>query len=356
MDKSKKGFGGQWVDIFKVGTHTDDAGAEHVIGMKFLEQVVSNFDLQLHEPPATIGHPKSNAPAYGWVCDLRATDAGILQAQFCDVEPQFEEMVRQGRFKKRSSAFYLDPRIAPNKRVPALNHVAFLGARTPAVKGLKEIDFSEGEAITFDNINFSEGESMDEEKVKSTVAESIKEYFKNLFGGSKETDTQANFSEADVKRIAEDAVKTATASFTEENKALKTLVEDLAKQVSQQSGVMTHAEIVAFCESLGKANFPPAFNSMGVIEFMETLAAIPGDVKVSIISFEEKDGQKKEIKTESAPLTWFKNFLKGIGPVIQFGEQFGKLSGNAETPVDTAGLEKMREGMGITKKSEGGAK
>jgi hypothetical protein len=354
MDKTKKGFSGQWVDLLSTGTHTDDAGNKHIIDANFLEAIAGNLQPDLHEPPAVIGHPEKDAPAYGWVCDLQV-DGQLLQAQFCDVDPTFAEMVRKGYFKKRSVRLYMNEEDAPGGKAPALRHVGFLGAQPPAVKGLRNIHFNEGESITFEFTNFSEGEGMDDEKVKSTIVESIKEYFTKLFAGSKDA-TQPSFAEADVKRIAEEAVKAATASFTEENKTLKAQVEELSKQVANQSGVTTRAEIVSFCESLGKAKFPPAFKNMGVVEFMETLAAVPGDVRVSVISFEEKDGSKKEIKTESAPLTWFKNFLTGIGPIVQFGEQFGTLRGDAEIPTDTAGLDKMREGMGLTKKSEGGAK
>lgn len=331
----------------------DDTGKKHEIDISFLEQVVANFIPEEHEPPATIGHPQSNAPAYGWACALRI-EGDRLQSQFCEVDPAFEQLVREGKFKKRSAAFYMDTRTAPGGRVPALRHVGFLGAQPPAVKGLREIHFNEGEAVTFADINFSEGESMDEEKVKTTVQESIKEFFKNLFGGSKDDGAQASFSESDVKRMVTEAVTAATTPLTEANKTLATQVETLAQQVSTHSGVSTRSEIVAFCESLGKAKFPPAFKAMGVIEFMEKLATVPDDVKVSVISFEEKDGTKKEIKTESTLLSYFKEFLKGIGPIIQFGEQFGTLSGSGEIPTDPDDLKKLRVGAGI--KGEGGQK
>jgi hypothetical protein len=353
MDKSNKGFAGKWVDIFSTGTHTDDKGNSHVIDVSFLESVAGNLNPALHEPPAVIGHPDTDAPAYGWVDGLRV-DGDLLQAQFYDVDPDFEEIVRKGRYKKRSASFYLDATLAPGGRVPSLRHVGFLGAKPPAVKGLRNVDFNEGEAITFEDINFSEGESMtDDEKVKTTVRESIAEFFKDLF--SSKDKTPANFSEADVKRIAAEAAQAETASFAEENKTLKAQLEELKTQVATQSGVTTRGQIVAFCESLGKSKFPPAFMNLGAVEFMERLATLPGDVKVSVVSFEETAGTKKEIKTESTLLKWFQDFLTNIGPVVQFGEQFSNLSGNAETPTDPDDVNKVKKGMGITQ-TEGGAK
>lgn len=353
MDKSKKGFAGKWIDIISTGTHTDDKGNKRVIDASFLEQVVGNLQLDLHEPPAVIGHPKTDAPAYAWVCGLRV-EGDLLQGQFCDSDPNFEEMVRNGRFKKRSASFYLHAPDVPGGRVPALRHVGFLGAQPPAVKGLRNVEFNEGEAVTFADINFSEGEGMDEEKVKSTVREQLVEFLKNwnLFGSKDETE-KGSFSEADVKRIAEEAVTRATASFTEENKKLATALEEIKGQVSHQSGVTTRADIISFCEGLGKAKFPPAFKELGVIEFMEKLATVPDDVKVTVINFEEKDGTRKEIKTERTLLAHFKDFLTGIGPVVQFGEHFGNLQGTGDVPTDPEDLEKLRKGVGTT---EGGAK
>src|SRR5205085_325301 len=141
------------IDIFTIGTHTDDKGSEHVIGAAFLEQTAANFKPDVHEPPVVIGHPRTDAPAFGWTCGLRV-EGDTLQAQFCDVDPKFEELVIDGKFKKRSASFYLDAAKAPGGRVPQLRHVGFLGAQPPAVKGLREIRFHEGEAVNFEDITF----------------------------------------------------------------------------------------------------------------------------------------------------------------------------------------------------------
>lgn len=351
MGKAKTGFGGKWVDIFSTGTHTDDKGNIHVIDASFLEKVAGNLNPDLHEPPAVIGHPQTDGPAYGWVCELRV-DGEKLQAQFSDVDPAFEEIVREGRFKKRSASFYLNAPDAPGGRVPALRHVGFLGAKPPAVKGLRNVDFNEGEAVTFEGINFSEGESMDDEKVKTTVRESIAEFFKDLFGSKDKAPAQ--FSEAEFNERVAKAVKTVEQKFDGKIAELETANETLRQAVAGQSGVTTRAEIVAFCESLGKSRFPPAFRNLGVVEFMEQLAALPADVKVSVVSFEESDGAKKEIKTESTALAWFKQFLTSIGPVVQFGEQFGELRGTSDLPTDPEDLKKLRKGVGT--KGEGDQK
>jgi hypothetical protein len=260
--KTKKttGFGGQWVELMKPGKHTDNAGQSHDINASFLEQVVANFKLEQHEPPAVVGHPKDDAPAYGWVCEVRVGQGGSLEARFCDNDPAFEELVKTGKFKKRSAAFYLDEKTAPGGLAPALRHVGFLGAQPPAVKGLRNIHFAEGEAAAFD-INFSEGEiSMDDNEV-GKVVDGVWEKVKTHLGiGKDKAPAQAGFSESDVRAMVESAVAEVKTSVAETVQAQQAEIERLTSQVSTQVGKTTRAEIVAFCESLGAARCPPAMN------------------------------------------------------------------------------------------------
>jgi hypothetical protein len=352
MTRNKKGFGGQWVDIFTTGTHHDDKGNEHAIDLAFLEQVVANFKPEEHEPPAVIGHPKTDAPAYGWVCGLRI-ESNMLQAQFCDDDPTFEEMVEKGKFKKRSASFYLNAAKAPGGRVPQLRHVGFLGAQPPAVKSLREIQFHEGEAVTFEQINFSEGESMDEQQ-KKTFREQLKEYLGELFG-TKENSQPGSFSEADVKKLVEDAVGGVEAKFSEEIKKRDKQIETLTTQVDKHSGSATRAEIVSFCERLGAGRFLPSFRSFGVIDFMEKLAA--DDEKITVVAFAEESGKEVEKKVEVSMLQFFENFLEALPPFVEFGERFGglKVTGSGVEVIDLAEMDRLRDAMGV-KKPEGGGK
>jgi hypothetical protein len=140
-----KGFD-DWIPIFNGGKQTDSMGREHD-GNALIEKAVANFNAAKHEPPAVIGHPKDNAPAYGWVEGLKK-ESGLLFAKFKQVQPDFVQMVKDGLFKKRSAAFYPDG---------TLRHVAFLGAQPPAVKGLANLHFSEGG----ENMSFEFNESKD---------------------------------------------------------------------------------------------------------------------------------------------------------------------------------------------------
>jgi len=138
-----KGFG-DWIEVFKGGKQVDSDGREHD-GDALIDKAIKTFNPADHEPPLVKGHPKDDAPAYGWVDGLKkiARDGkNVLMAKFRNVVPEFEDAVKGERYKKRSTSFYPDGR---------LRHVGFLGAVPPAVKGLADLSFSDDDqAIVFD--------------------------------------------------------------------------------------------------------------------------------------------------------------------------------------------------------------
>lgn len=355
-ENKRAGFGGQWIEIIVTGAHTDSTGKSVVVDAQFIEQAVKNYNPELHEAPAVVGHPKTDAPAYGWVCGLRANNEK-LEALFCDTDPAFETLVKEGKFKKRSSAFYLDEATAPGGLAPYLRHVGFLGAQPPAVKGLRDVHFEEGETVTFEETISSEGESMDEKDVKKTVVDSIKEFFATL-GGKKEEGAQAAFSEAEFNERVKKAVETATAPLTTKLATLETDNNELREAVKKQTGKTTRAEIAAFCESLGKGKCPPAFLNIGLVEFMESLDQTTEEKKVTVVTFSEEGGEKKEVKTESSQLAWFKKFMQTLKPMIEFGEQYGALqtSGEGAQVEDPEEMKGLRRGAGVKGTQEGGSK
>ncbi|MGF7432996.1 peptidase [Pasteurella bettyae] len=144
------------IEIFKAGKRLDANGVEVEITIDDLQQAVNAYDVNFHESPAVVGHPKHNAPAYGWVKRLEL-DGDVLKAEFDQVDPEFAEMVEKGRFKKVSSSFYLAD--SPNNPCPGslyLRHVGFLGAMPPAVKGLRNPEFAENEQGVVDFSDWAE--------------------------------------------------------------------------------------------------------------------------------------------------------------------------------------------------------
>lgn len=133
----------QPIQIFRPGTHTAMSGAVLSFSEDDLSAAAEAYDPAVHEAPLVVGHPRHDAPAYGWVSRLQYAE-GALQAVPAQVDDAFGEMVRKGRFKKVSASFY--PPSHPTNPKPGvyyLRHVGFLGAQPPAVKGLKAVEFAD---------------------------------------------------------------------------------------------------------------------------------------------------------------------------------------------------------------------
>ena len=132
-------------EIFRAGTHTDNNGRKVTITEADLAEAAAAYHPGLHEAPVVVGHPTTDAPAYGWVGGLKA-EGGSLLADFAQMDEGFATLVRDGRYKKVSASFYTPD--SPANPVPgkwSLRHVGFLGAHPPGVKGLRAIEFSEAE-------------------------------------------------------------------------------------------------------------------------------------------------------------------------------------------------------------------
>ena len=131
---------GQQIEIFKAGRHTSEGGQVLDFSASDIRAMAMAYTPAAREAPLVVGHPQNNLPAYGWVKGLTATDDGRLLMQAGQVMPAFAQMVKDGRFKKRSACFY--PPNAPGNPRPGswyLRHVGWLGAQQPAVAGLKDV-------------------------------------------------------------------------------------------------------------------------------------------------------------------------------------------------------------------------
>lgn len=314
-----KGFG-DWIQIFKGGKQTDATGAEHD-GDALIDRAVDSFNAAEHEPPLVAGHPRDNAPAWGWVEGLRAEvqdGAKVLLAKFKEVVPEFEEMVKAGRYKKRSAAFYPDGR---------LRHVGFLGAMPPAVKGLADLKFEEGEQF----VEFSDAWNMSligaifsrirewliEDKgvevadrvvpvwdVDALKQEANRQETASAVYQEKPTETEVNmgtegkqFSEAEVQAAAD----AAAAKAREEGK------QEAQREFAEGQRKKAIAEFVArHWPAEGKGKLPPALRDAGVQQFMEQL---DGGTEL-----EFAEGRKQ------SPLAWFMAFLEGLPAAGLFAE------------------------------------
>ena len=143
-------------DIFRPGRHTSNQGTTLEFSDDTLKAIADAYDPALHEAPIVVGHPKTDDPAYGWIAAL-SVQGGRLIASPAKVDAAFSDLVKDGKYSKRSAAFY--PPHAPNNPTPGqyyLRHVGFLGAQAPAVKGLRPVEFGDDTVVLeFEDVEFA---------------------------------------------------------------------------------------------------------------------------------------------------------------------------------------------------------
>jgi len=118
-------------EIFRTGKWTSSSGFSHDYSEDDLDKIVQNFN-EDDPVPIVVGHPKTNAPAYGWIKNIKRVKDRLIAIPK-QVDAAFKKLLEEGKFKKRSIS------LTPDLK---LNHVGFLGAAAPAVEGLKDIKFS----------------------------------------------------------------------------------------------------------------------------------------------------------------------------------------------------------------------
>lgn len=132
------------IEVFRPGTFKPMQGAAISYSAADLRAIADAYDPETAPAPIVIGHPDTDAPAYGWVGRLDYdTATERLFAELTDIEPQFADLVKAGRFRKVSMAYFAPGQ--PHNPVPGTwypKHVGFLGAAAPAVSGLKNAHFA----------------------------------------------------------------------------------------------------------------------------------------------------------------------------------------------------------------------
>jgi hypothetical protein len=310
-----KGFN-DWIEIFRGGAQVDSKG-QTWDGDKIIESATKLYRPGVHDAPLVVGHPADNAPAFGWVEGLRTTakhGVKTLEAKFKQVAPEFESLVREGRFRKRSAAFYPDG---------SLRHVGFLGGMVPAVKGLADVAFQDG----LESIEFTE-----ECNNQGGLGMEIKEFFETLkswagltsaFQGvsvpsqwpgqpAAQAANGKSFSEEDIKKAREEASAEARSQAAAE----------FAEQQAASRKVAREAEIKAQVKALvdGKRVAPAFAEQMTAL----LIAADNGQ------EIEFGEGQK------GSPATAMMSMLEGLPE----GKLFGELATHKAVAAEFAEAEK----------------
>lgn len=322
------------IEIFRSGKHEATSGETIAFSSADLAAIATGYDPAAHEAPVVVGHPRMDAPAYGWIKGL-TVDGDRLLAEPDQVEPQFAELLKAGRFKKVSAAFYR-PDDAGNPKPGAyyLRHVGFLGAQPPAIKGLKQAEFGEGDRfVAFGEPQF--GEVGDSFIVR--CFRRVREYIASRDGmdaaeqilpadeldraahlaaqpdTTEEDDDMSNAQFAEQQRQLDEKEK-ALKAREDALKAKETTIETRGAEFAERDRTLRNAASVAFIDGLVKdGKMLPAFKP-GLVAFMEKLGAEP----LEFAEGPDGNGGVKTVKT--APLDWFKQFLGSASKVITFGE------------------------------------
>jgi len=232
-----------WDLIARTGTYVDMGGRKVRLTREHFDRLVQAYDPDKHEAPLVIGHPKENAPAYGWVKRIKR-EGGDLLAQYAQVPDELRRAVDNGRYKKKSLSLYPDG---------TLRHVGLLGAVPPAIKGLGNVTLADnGEATT---ITFDFGEQPPEppdgpgkEEDDMDLKDKVKELEEKL-----QTETQAR---QDAEAKAEEAANKARefeTSFAETRAAQAKAARESKADALVQDGRLLPAEreqVLAFAEQL----------------------------------------------------------------------------------------------------------
>lgn len=349
----KEKFESQWHEIFAAGNHTAVNGESASFSEADLSEIARAYNEQTaHEAPIVIGHPKMDAPAYGWVEKVKA-EGGKLFAKFKDTATEFVDLVSQGRYKKKSIKLY------PDK---TLVHVGFLGAVPPAVKGLRNAAFSEeGNGVVFE---YSERNAFSLKRFMRSIREFLISQFdqetadrivpdwdiENIEldpvtpatsfsdGGTmgKEVELQTQITELSTKLAASDSkvqeFSSQLTDLTTENANLKKSIADL-QTANRES---EYSEFVSGLISAGK--LPPGEKET-TIAFMESLSKA-GEMEFA-------DGSKK------SQLDAYKEQLSARPVLLEFGQAAtkNKAVGSKGGSMEFAGQEVDPEQLEVHQKA-----
>jgi hypothetical protein len=162
------------------------------------------------------------------------------------------------------------------------------------------------------SVDFGEEEVVADES--KTINEGIRTFFSEMFTAKPAAGT---FSEADVKRIATEAVVAATAPLTTKITTLETSLSTQAAQFAERETKIAGSELKqraadAVTRLKGAGKWIPAFEKMGLSLVFEELAGI-----TKTVEFGEGDAKKTVTPLETLVL-----FMEGLPKVVPGGTVF----------------------------------
>ncbi|WP_421793413.1 peptidase [Hydrocarboniphaga effusa] len=305
------------IHIFKAGRHTATNGKTYDFTEQMLADAAAAYDPAVHEAPFVLGHPKSGAAAVAWAQSLTVTN-GDAEVVPSDVDPAFAEAWAQKKFKKISASWYLPD--SPNNPKPGvlyLRHVGVLGAEVPAIKGLRQAEFSEGEVGVVDFADWGDVRL-------GRLLRSLRDWMLAKFGQEEADKALPGWDIDSVQMDAALKPDDKTPSYTEEETALNDqLKEREAALVAREKAIADRenklkadaaaARTASFAEFIGglvkDGRLLPAHQA-GLVEFMA------GESETGVVEFGEGDA-----RTSTPRIDWLKKFLSELPKAVDFSER-----------------------------------
>lgn len=257
---------GDWLEIFRAG----DYGPKGKYSAGDLEKVVANFNAA-DQVPIVVGHPETDAPAWGWLSEVKR-QGEVLLGRVGELHKDFAAALAENKFRNRSV------RIAQTASGPKLLHLGFLGAVLPQVEGLKTAAFGD-------------------DSQRLDYAFDLPEKSQASDNGQTATKEEEMDKDEQIKQLQADLAAEKKARADE-----KTAAEEQArKTLRSEFALFVDSELIA----KGKL---PKDGKEAVVEFMAGLPS--GEAADFSITEEGKT-------TTHNMVEWFKTFVKGL-PAADF--------------------------------------
>ncbi len=285
----------KYFEVFKAGNYPQGKFTKAEV-----EELAKNYDPSFCEAPVTLDH-EQKGPAYGWVDSLKSEN-GLLKASFKDLSDDLKEFVGQGKYKKISIEIY---RELEGKK-PYLKAVSFLGASIPQVKGMKAVEFKEGESDTyvFEAVveNQEDGdEDEDTETLKATIEDLTKQVADFKEKAKKNTEIKDLKSQVKDLTIQLAKFKDDAAGKDELAKELRDIKDNLrTKDFNEfiekhiEAGILIPAQKDAvfsiLCDLDNVKKFNEASNS--IEDFKSFVTAIPKQIEFAEVATKKKSAPK----------------------------------------------------------------
>ena len=276
----------KYFEVFKAGNYPQGKFTKEEV-----QELAKNYDPSFCEAPITLDH-EQKGPAYGWVDKLKEED-GLLKATFKNLSPELKEYVSKGKYKKISVEIY---RELEGKK-PYLKAASFLGASIPQVKGMKAVEFKEGESDVYEFT--AQVEENDDETSNTEEIQELKDTISDL--------------ETQITKFKEDAKNKETI------KSLKSQVKDLSIELAKFKNEAEGKEELAKELKEIKDNLRNKDFNEFIDKQIEAGILTPANKDAVFSILQDLDNIKK-FDESSNSIDIFKNFISALPKQVEFDE------------------------------------